>query len=373
MKIAWVSYDFEEYSTLHINELCKRHDVLMVMPRCEAGVVPQVIDGRVRQCRFEKPRLRQPLRQLASVRNLVAAIDRFEPDVIHYQQGHLWFNAALKKLRRYPLVMTIHDPRHHAGDVVSKKTPQWVLDYGFRQADHVIVHGELLARQTQELFGFRPTQTHVIPHVAMGNTDAASDRVAEPGTVLFFGRIYDYKGLRTLIAAEPLIAQKVADFRIVIAGTGDDFDQYATEMVHPERFEVHNRWISDDERADFFQRASVVVLPYNEATQSGVVPVAFNHARPVVATRVGALVECVDHERTGLLVPPRDPVALAGAIIRLINHPREAIEMGRAGKQMVDQQWSPEVVAGQTAAVYETAIAGRRSRIHEMQLAMGDR
>ena len=184
MKIAWVSYGFGEYSGLHVNAMCKDHDVLMVMPRTEEGETEHSIDPRVKQVRFDKPRLRQPIKQIASVRELVSKIDAFDPDVVHFQQGHMWFNAALKKLKRYPLVITIHDPRHHAGDTVSKKTPQWLIDYGFRKADHVIVHGKALANQVRELFGFSTDRVHVIPHVAMGQTDsqcsAAEEASEEP-------------------------------------------------------------------------------------------------------------------------------------------------------------------------------------------------
>lgn len=367
MRIAWVSYGFEEYSGLHVNAMCEDHDVLMVMPRAETGETQHKIDARVQEVRFDKPRLRQPIKQVASVRELVAKIDDFQPDVVHFQQGHMWFNAALKKLKRYPLVITIHDPRHHAGDTVSQKTPQWLIDYGFRKADHVIVHGKVLADQVHDLFEFSESRIHVIPHVAMGKPASHRETLDQSRCqeVLFFGRIYQYKGLQTLIAAEPLIAEQVAEFKIVIGGTGDDFDQYTSAMKNPDRFEIHNRWISDEERVGFFERASMVVLPYNEATQSGVVPVAFNHAKPVVATKVGALTECVDHERTGLLVPPNDPRSLADAIIRLLKNPQEAAEMGRAGKQMLDRDWSPAVVARQTTEVYRQAIASHAAGLHD--------
>ena len=370
MKIVWISYGFEEYSVLHVNALCEEHDVLLVMPRAEDGQTEFEIDPRVQQYRFDKPRLREPMKQWSSVRGIVSCVHQFKPDVVHFQQGHLWFNAALRQLKRYPLVITVHDPRHHAGDVDSLKTPQWWMDYGFRKADHVIVHGETLAVEVNRLFGFPESHVHVIPHVAMGSVDTESAAAEEPNNILFFGRIWEYKGLQTLIAAEPLISEQVPDFKIVIGGAGDDFEQYTQAMKNPERFEVHNRWIDDKERASFFQRASMVVLPYNEATQSGVVPVAFNYAKPVVATRVGALIECVDDKQTGLLVPPRDPAALAEAIVRLLKNPEERRSMGLAGKRMLDRDWSPSVVAEQTANVYQKAIIGRddssmsRSDIH---------
>ena len=62
-------------------------------------------------------------------------------------------------------------------------------------------------------------------------------------------------------------------------------------MVHPERFIVHNEYVSDEKRAELFRRASVVVLPYIEASQSGIIPIAYRFGKPVVATTVGGLPE----------------------------------------------------------------------------------
>src|SRR5512146_668340 len=89
-------------------------------------------------------------------------------------------------------------------------------------------------------------------------------------------------------------------------------------MVHPDRFLVLNDRICDEQRAELFRNASVVVLPYIEASQSGVVPLAYQYGKPVVATHVGGLPEAVENGRTGLVVPPRDERALASAILRLL-------------------------------------------------------
>ena len=59
---------------------------------------------------------------------------------VHVQQGHPWFNFALPLLRRYPIVLTVHDPRHHLGDA-GARVPQGVYDFGFRRANQLIVHG----------------------------------------------------------------------------------------------------------------------------------------------------------------------------------------------------------------------------------------
>ena len=291
----------------------------------------------------------------------------FQPEVVHFQQSHLWFNFSLKKIQKHsPLVITIHDPRHHSGDAVSKKTPQWVVDHGFRQADHAIIHGRKLVPQVCELFGFEREQVNVIPHVAMGNMSNGGQidmTQTDPNTILFFGRIWDYKGLNYLIEAEPLIAKECPDVKIVIAGQGDDFQKYRDMMKNPDRFIVHNQWITDEQRSEFFSKAGTVVLPYTDATQSGVVPVAYNYGKPVVATDVGALSDCVMDGETGLLVPPKDPKALAAAIVRLIKNPALAQKMGNAGREWVVDECSPAAVARQHVEVYKKAVIYRAEQL----------
>ena len=109
-----------------------------------------------------------------------------------------------------------------------------------------------------------------------------------------------------LIQAEPLITASLPNVKIMISGRGDDLEHYRKLMVHPEQFVIDNEYIPDDKVAALFRRASVVVLPNIEATQSGVIPLAYTFGKPVVATTVGSLPEMVDDGDTGLLVPPRD-------------------------------------------------------------------
>jgi glycosyltransferase involved in cell wall biosynthesis len=165
--------------------------------------------------------------------------------------------------------------------------------------------------------------------------------------------------LEYLIRAEPLITAEVPSAKIVIAGQGENFERYRRLIKNPEQFLVLNQYISPEQQTELFRQASLVVLPYVEASQSGVIPVAYTFAKPVVATTVGALPEMVDDGRTGYLVPPRDPEALAVAIVRLLKDRHLRRRVGQNGKRKIDSECSPEVVSRQTLAVYRAAVAAR--------------
>ncbi len=362
MKIALLSYNFGEYCVRLASALCQMADVQLILPDQLASPYRAILNPRVRFSAFDKPRLRQPGRQIRLAVDLLRRVRAFEPDVVHLQHGHLWFNGFLPLLRRYPLVLTVHDARHHVGDRVSQKTPQAVMDFGFRRASRLIVHASKLKQILVNECGIRAEIVEVIPHISLGTATNPAPTREQPPTVLFYGRIWEYKGLEYLIRAEPLIAAEVPNARFVIAGEGEDFARYRRMMVHPERYTVYNEYVSEERSAELFRQASVVALPYIEASQSGVIPLAYTHMKPVVATTVGGLPEMIDDGRTGYLVPPRDERALAGAIVRLLRDTALARQMGLAGKQKLDAECAPAVVAKATLAVYQRALNRARAR-----------
>ena len=358
MKVAFVSFDFGEYCVRLASGIAQYADIRLFLPKCEAEPYLPLLSSSTALTTFHKPRLRQPLRQIQMLTFLVRQIREFKPDVIHLQAGHLWFNWALPGLGDCPLVLTVHDPARHRGDTESGKTPEWVLDRACYRARERIVH----VPQMKQVLLLRlriPSDTvHVVPHILLGDDSAEGHAQEEEDLILFFGRLWEYKGLEYLIRAEPWITSRVPDAKIVIAGRGEDFDRYRRMMVNPERFIVLNEYVSDEKRAELFRRASVVVLPYVEASQSGVIPLAYRFGKPVVATTVGGLPAQVDNGKTGFLVPPRDEGALAEAIVRLLRDRDLRRRLGTNGKQKVAAEASPDIIACQTLKIYELAVGG---------------
>jgi len=370
MKVAFVAFDFGEYCIRLAGGIAEDPDttVLLLLSRDEGEPYRHLLSPTI-DCRFfEKPRMRQLIHQVKMVFWLVRQIRAFKPDVLHLQLGHMWFNLlGLPLLRDIPLVLTVHDSLIHVGDAATAKTPQWVYDRACFQARERIVHApqvkDLLVKRTK----VPPETVHVMPFVIVGDVDVSAGKdFAEGPFVLFFGRIWEYKGLEFLIKAEPLITSKVPEAKIVIAGKGEDFERYRRMMVHPENFIVHNEFVSDEKRAELFQRASVVVLPYIEASQSFIISIAYRFGKAVVATTVGGLPEMVDDGRTGFLVPPRDPQEIANAVVRLMQDDKLRHRMGSAGMRKVNVECAPASVGKSTLRVYRIATKQTRSAGQEL-------
>jgi glycosyltransferase involved in cell wall biosynthesis len=360
MKVALVGFDFGEYcirlaSGIAESEAAK---VLLFLPQDEATPYLHLLSGSVERYLFNKPRMRQILKQFKMVIDLVCQIRVFKPDVIHLQLGQCWFNLlGLPLLRRFPLVLTVHDSQIHVGDAATGKTPQWVFDRACYQARERIVHAPQVKESLVRRLGIPAESVHVTPYAIVGDVEVTTCiELQEEPLILFFGRIWPYKGLEYLIRAEPLIRSAVPQAKIAIAGAGEDFSRYRRMMENPENFEVHNEFVSDEKRDNLFRRASVVVLPYIEASQSHVISMAYRYKKPVVATRVGGLPEMVDDGKTGFLVAPRDINALADAITRLMQSDKLRRQFGECGLRKVNIECAPERVGRETRVVYRRAV-----------------
>ena len=127
-----------------------------------------------------------------------------------------------------------------------------------------------------------------------------------------------YKGLEYLLEAMPKVLTEI-DAHLLVVGEfwapESLYASYIDDLGLSEHVTIVNRYIPNEEVAAFFSAADVVVLPYTEATQSGVAQIAYGLEKPVITTSVGGLAEVVKHGETGLLVPPGDSEALAETVV----------------------------------------------------------
>ena len=113
---------------------------------------------------------------------------------------------------------------------------------------------------------------------------------------------------------------------MVVGDFGSDREQYQQlieDLGVQDKILVKDGYTPDREVERYFAASDLVVLPYETATQSGIVQIAYGFTKPVIVTNVGGLPEVVTDDRTGLIVEPKDVNGLADAIIRYYEGNRE--------------------------------------------------
>jgi glycosyltransferase involved in cell wall biosynthesis len=367
MRVALLHFCFEDYTVELANALANHVDLTLIQPHKVAAICRADLDPRIQVCTFQKPRIRDP-RNIAAMREMMRLIRAIQPDVLHVQEtNEFWYDLTLLLNKMPPLVTTIHDVFRHPGDRQTAPGAEYTRPIAFYRSQQIIVHSQAMQQALVNRFRVPASRVTVLAHGELGSlyqrrsqqavtSPVTSPVQRQPRTLLFFGRIWPYKGLKYLLEAMPLIAERIPDVKLVIAGRGEELAQYLPADYDRGRYEVLNQFIPVEQVAPLFQRSAVTVLPYIEASQSGVA--ALSYGTPVVATDVNGLREMVRHGEDGLLVAPRSAQALADALIYLLSSPQLQAQMQAAALSRAQTDLSWATIAQQTVELYRN-ISGK--------------
>jgi len=138
--------------------------------------------------------------------------------------------------------------------------------------------------------------------------------------------VREYKGLKYLLDAMPLILKKF-DVDLLIAGEfWQDKQDYLNRIRNlriGKNVKIFDQYIPDEQVATYFSAADLVMLPYLDASQSGIIQIAIGALKPVVTTNVGAIDDFVDDKETGYIIPPKNPEAIAKAVVDFYGNRRQ--------------------------------------------------
>ncbi len=236
--------------------------------------------------------------------------------------------AWLVKRRSNARILFIcHNVVSHESTVLDKLMTRLVLKTG----DLFLVHSDedrnnLLKMMPGAKVCKRFHPSYDVFQMSGFDREACRKQLGVSGNVLlFFGFVREYKGLKYLLAALPRIMEQVPVTLLVVGEFWKDKMMYLDmirEMGIEDRVQVIDEYIPNEDVGLYFCAADLVVQPYVSATGSGVVQVAYGFERPVVATDVGSLPEIVENGRTGYIVPPAKPEAIADAVIAFFKEER---------------------------------------------------
>jgi L-malate glycosyltransferase len=184
-------------------------------------------------------------------------------------------------------------------------------------------------------------------------------------TIAVVANLRPEKGHDVLIDAAPQVLARVPDARFLIVGSGP---QMNTLVARAQRAGVADAFTflgHCDDVAARLGEADVFVLPSRSEAFPNAVIEAMAAGLPIVASAVGGIREAIDHERTGLLVPPGDRDALAHAICRVMAEPAEAARMGAAAREHVDSRFDFDRMVAGFEAIYLRQLARRRMPVAE--------
>jgi glycosyltransferase involved in cell wall biosynthesis len=261
--------------------------------------------------------LTSPFRLLFSLFKIFRALKKYKPDAVLCTMHHVWGPALglFFKIVRMPYILVVHDARIHPGDggFLRAQLLKWHIAFSTKWValtNHVAV--------TIKNDGCPTGSVFVIPHGVLPYHVADKPReicFEKPIRITFFGRILEYKGLDILISAWPTVRDRIPNAILNVYGEGK-IPKSPVLSTYASSIKIKNAWIKDEEIKKIFEATDIMVFPYREASQSGVIAIAFPAAIPVVVTPLLGLIEQLNYGG-GVISKTLSPSDLSEAIISI--------------------------------------------------------
>lgn len=270
----------------------------------------------------ENPGISKETFNFAEWSRMMKIIKKINPDIIYLESFHVWNYPIMLYCKRKGITLanSLNDVIIHHGDthIVIKR----IFNASqVKLADRVIMRSGNGFENAQNMY---PNQKE-----KMYRTDIWYSFPAycppRGDYILFFGRMNRYKGIENLYE----LIKNTPELNYVVAGKASDSDLEVIDKISKlQNVKLENRIIPYNDMHEYFYSARCIVLPYQSATQSGVILDSTKHSRPAVAFRVGALGEQIIEGKTGLLAEPGNVQELAEkvrSIVRMDDKDYEAM------------------------------------------------
>lgn len=278
-----------------------------------------------------------------------------------------WLIRFLQLTGRH-VVYTAHNPFPHepkAGDI-----RKYCRIY--QKVDHIIALTNYTRNEIMAHCGISLEKISVLPHgdyEALFSRYGCNDELAKEvrqkagkrKIIAFLGHIRPYKGLEVFVNTFGLIKQRIPESFFLVAGSvlvGDkkEREEKLARSCNPDDLWVDLRFVPVEDIKAYLSVIDVLVQPYISASQSGNTVMAYAAGVPVISTSVGGLAEMTEDGKTGYIIAPSDPEAIADALSKCFkgdNYER----MSQNARRAAAEQFNWEKIAEQTAAVYRQLIS----------------
>ncbi len=305
-----------------------------------------------------------------------------EPAAYDLVHANFWMSGWVACEAKRDLGLPFAQTFHALGEI--KKREQGAADTSpperraaefriLKEADRILATCPAEVEELTGLYDADPTRLTLVPcgvdarKFRPVDQSKARERLGLPDkpTIVYVGRLVPRKGVDTLVEAFALLPDRL-DARLVVVG-GEPGVEISPETDRlsalAEKFKVRERVTftgsqPQEELRRYYGAADVAVtVPHYEPF--GMTPLeAMACATPVAGSRVGGIKTSVADGKTGYLVPPKDPEALAGRLLRLLSDESLRNRMGRAARRRIKEHYTWERVARLAAAAFSEVAAG---------------
>ncbi len=277
---------------------------------------------------------------------------------VHFPFPLALFGIAMKSVSKKPLVMTCHGSEVNMAkkNPVFRKIFKWMLG----KADFITVNSTFMKNEVEKII--QNKNIEIIPmgagigEVLHKNTEKKEKKTKTE--ILFVGRLIKVKGAKYLIDALNLLDPE--KFELHIAGDGPEREKL--EKQAPENVIFHG-YQTGKNLEELYQNADIFVLPsivddagYTEGLGTVLLEAA-NFSIPSIGTDVGGIPDIIINRKTGLLVPPKDPNALSGAIKTLAEDSALCRELTENAQKHLKNNFSWEVITEKFFEIYSKAVS----------------
>lgn len=283
---------------------------------------------------------------------LQTTVSSFQPDIVHLHAcigpAAFVFWMLKKKLKHCPILLTMH------GMLVENARIDPMLERIFKSADQVCCVSQALLNEVRQ---YLPLENGMYVHNGLALPALTPTPLSfSPPTVMMLTRLSSEKGIDTCIKAISQLKKIIPDIKLIIVGEGPEkiaVKQLISELSLQDSIELTGMVATEDVPA-MINRASIVVTPSRCEAFGLTALQAMQMQRPVIASKVGGLVEVVLDGETGILIEPDNVNELAEAIQKFIAQPEWAAQCGRAGRARAIEKFSIEKLASRYQDLYST-------------------
>ena len=309
---------------------------------------------------FSRSSLRHPLELLEASNIFARQIQSFRPDVLHFQET-ITDATMLFWIRNQglPRVLTIHDATPHPGEKLSARGRLYQKKMR-SEADAIVVHGNAIAMKLLSSEPKLKEKLHVVPHHALSAaTPIAAPKRSPVFTFLILGRMLPYKGADILAAAAIECSKSRNDFRVVFAGAGPALP--APETVRQNAcLVILDKFLSPTEITSLMLSSDCLVLPYIEASSSGVLAQAMTLGLPAIVSNTGALPEYITDGVNGWLCEPGNVSSLMTKLQFVLDNKDVELPRRQAEALRSAEAYSPSRTVRLLNSVYDSTLQSHR-------------